>query len=159
MGFTDQFKTLAGIGLPGGSGGGPVAIGDITDWPAGVSATEVGHLDGVTSNLQDQLDGKAASVQTIDEKTSAYTVVAGDASKILNINSSSNLDVTVNGSTDVPVGRRVDILRYGTGEVTIVASGATVNSASGLRLRARYSMASLLCVAADTYVLVGDLKV
>jgi hypothetical protein len=78
---------------------------------------------------------------------------------VLSINSGSNLDVTVNGSTDLPVGRRVDIVRAGTGEVTIVASGATVNSASGLRLRAQYSMASLLCVAADSYVLVGDLKV
>lgn len=48
---------------PGGSGGSPgaVAIGDISDWPSGVSAAEVGHLNGATSNLQDQLDGKADS--------------------------------------------------------------------------------------------------
>ena len=37
------------------------AIADITDWPSGVDATEVGYLDGVTSAIQSQLDGKQAS--------------------------------------------------------------------------------------------------
>lgn len=36
------------------------AIGDITDWPAGVTATEVGYLDGATSALQTQIDAKPA---------------------------------------------------------------------------------------------------
>lgn len=48
----------------GGGSGGPVAIGDISDWPVGVSATEVGYLDGATSNLQTQIDGKAATSHT-----------------------------------------------------------------------------------------------
>jgi hypothetical protein len=66
--------------------------------------------------------------------------------------------VTVNASLDLSNGQRIDILRLGLGEVTVVASGATVNSTPGLKLRARYSAATLLCVAADTYVLLGDLK-
>lgn len=35
------------------------AIADITDWPAGVDATEVGYLNGVTSAIQTQMDAKA----------------------------------------------------------------------------------------------------
>jgi len=77
---------------------------------------------------------------------------------LVTVDSSSNLDVTVNASLDLSNGQRIDILRLGLGEVTVVASGATVNGTPGLKLRARYSAATLLCVAADTYVLLGDLK-
>lgn len=45
--------------LPGG--GGSVAIADITDWPVGLTATELGYLDGVTSAIQTQLDAKLVS--------------------------------------------------------------------------------------------------
>ena len=74
------------------------------------------------------------------------------------MSSSSNLDITVNGSLDLSVGQRIDLLRLGTGEVTVVADSATVNGTPGLKLRAQYSAATLLCVAADSYVLLGDLK-
>jgi hypothetical protein len=40
----------------------------------------------------------------------------------------------------------------------VVADNATVNGTPGLKLRARYSAATLLCVGADDYVLLGDLK-
>ena len=36
-------------------------LANVTDWPATVSAVEVGYLDGVTSAIQTQLAGKAAS--------------------------------------------------------------------------------------------------
>lgn len=62
--FTDYFKVFTGFQFPvgsssGGGGGGAVAIADITDWPAGVVAAEVGYLDGVTSAIQTQLTAKA----------------------------------------------------------------------------------------------------
>jgi hypothetical protein len=85
-------------------------------------------------------------------------LLTADAGKLVTVDSSSNLDVTVNASLDLSNGQRIDILRLGLGEVTVVASGATVNGTPGLKLRARYSAATLLCVAADTYVLLGDLK-
>jgi hypothetical protein len=42
--------------------------------------------------------------------------------------------------------------------VTVVAASTTVNGTPGLRLRARYSAATVLCVGTDTYVVLGDLK-
>ena len=45
----------------------------------------------------------------------------------------------------------------GTGTVTVVASGTTVNGTPGLKLRAQYSAATLICTGTDTYLLVGDL--
>jgi hypothetical protein len=67
------------------------------------------------------------------------------------------VNITVNGSLDLSVGQRIDLLQLGTGQVTVVASGATVNGTPTLKLRARYSAATLLCRATDTYVLIGDL--
>lgn len=61
--YDGTYWQIIGGGGSGGSGG-SVAIGDITDWPAGVDATEVGYLNGVTSAIQTQLDSKAASSHT-----------------------------------------------------------------------------------------------
>lgn len=161
-----------------------------------VSNTEFDYLNGVTSALQTQLDGKAASSHThtvsdisatgtansstylrgdgswatpsggggggivgVSEKTADYTLLTSDKDYLIAMNSGSNREFTVDGSLDLPVGGMIHFSRAGTGEVTIVASGATVNSPSGLRLRAQHSMATLVCVAADTYLLSGDTKV
>lgn len=51
------------------------AIANISDWPAVVSMTEVGYLDGVTSAIQTQLNDKAASNHT----HSAYAPLASPA--------------------------------------------------------------------------------
>lgn len=44
--------------------GATISLANISDWPAAVSAAEVGYLDGVTGAIQTQLDGKAASGHT-----------------------------------------------------------------------------------------------
>lgn len=95
----------------------------------------------------------------VSEKTADYTLLTSDKDHLFRVNSASNRQVTVDGSLDLPVGGMIHFSREGTGEVTIAASGATVNSPSGLRLRAQHSMATLVCVAADTYLLTGDTKV
>lgn len=41
--------------------GGAGSLAGLSDWPSDVSATEVGYLNGVTSGIQGQIDGKAAS--------------------------------------------------------------------------------------------------
>ena len=82
-----------------------------------------------------------------------------DAGKLITVTSASNLNVTVDGSLDLAVGQRIDLARLGTGTVTVVASSTTVNGTPGLKLRAQYSAATLICTAADTYLLVGDLDV
>ena len=57
-----------------------VAIADISDWPAGVSAAEVAYLDGVTASIQSQLDSKQASGSYLTAVPSEYvTQTEGDA--------------------------------------------------------------------------------
>jgi hypothetical protein len=49
-------------------------------------------------------------------------------------------------------------VRYGAGNVTIAqGSGATVTGTPGLKLRASSSAATIFCIAANQYVVIGDL--
>jgi hypothetical protein len=94
----------------------------------------------------------------VDEKTGNYTLVAGDASKLISVNSASNLTITV-GSGVFSVGDVIYITRTGTGTVTIAASGTTLTSHdSNLKLRVRYSSAAIICTASNTFRVVGDLS-
>jgi len=96
-------------------------------------------------------------VAGVDEKTGNYTLVAGDASKLISVNSSSNLTITVPSGV-FSVGDVIYITRTGTGTVTIAASGTTLTSPdSNLKLRVRYSSAAIICTASNTFRVVGDL--
>jgi hypothetical protein len=69
------------------------------------------------------------------------------------------LNITVGTSLALSVGQRIDIAQLGAGQVTVVASGTTVNATPTLKLRTQYSAATLICTASNTYLLVGDLAV
>jgi hypothetical protein len=58
----------------------------------------------------------------INEQTSNYTIQLHDADKLIKINSSSTLEVRVpsNSVTAFPIGTRIEIGRYGTGEVSVI---------------------------------------
>lgn len=105
----------------------------------------------------DTTDTTSAPKQVLNTQTGNYTIVSGDANKFLTINSSSAASVTVNTTTAFAVGQRIDLAQTGTGQVTVVASGVTINGTPGLKLRAQYSGASLFCTASNTYLLIGDL--
>jgi hypothetical protein len=66
--------------------------------------------------------------------------------------------LTVSTSTALSAGQSINIVRYGSGTVAVAASGTTIFSTPGLNLRAQYSVATLLCVSSDTYLLFGDLS-
>ena len=114
-------------------------------------------IDGSWQTVIVGREGQWDTPQEVNGQTAAYTLLTADAGKLITVDSASNLDVTVDGSLDLAVGQRIDLLRLGTGAVTVVASVATVNGTPGLKLRAQYSAATLLCVATDVYVLLGDL--
>jgi len=102
--------------------------------------------------------GQWDTAQDTQTETGDYTLVTADAGELILIDSALDEDVTVDASLDLSVGQRIDLLRMGAGEVTVVASSTTVNGTPGLKLRAQYSAATLLCVGTDSYVLLGDLK-
>ena len=95
---------------------------------------------------------------SINSQTAAYTLVAGDKSKVVIITSASAANVTVNSGI-FSQGDVVYIIRNGAGTCSVTAgAGVTVNGTPGLALRAQYSSAALICTGTNTFVLVGDLS-
>jgi hypothetical protein len=127
------------------------------------TVTELNYTDGVTSSIQDQFDSPVATF--ITDATTARTLTATDAGKTIRFTSGSATVVTVNASTDLPVGARVDIIADGAGELTVAASGATIAAAEtsttsgSFTIGLQYSAATLLCVATDSYRLIGNVAV
>jgi hypothetical protein len=100
--------------------------------------------------------GDWATLQTINTQTSSYTIVSSDVGKLVSLNSSGALSLTVNTGTVIGTGGRIDLLQFGAGQVT-VGGTATINGTPTLKLRTQYSAATLICVASNSFVLVGDL--
>jgi len=100
----------------------------------------------------------------INEKTVSYVIALHDVDKVISVNSTSNLEVTIPAaaSVDFPIGSRVEVMRYGTGEVSIVAasgSGVTVRSKyNNNKISVQYSGAMLTKIDSDEWHLIGDLK-
>jgi hypothetical protein len=100
------------------------------------------------------------STLSIVEKNASYTLVLSDKDKLIEMNSSSanNLTVPLNSAQAFPVGSQINILQTGTGQTTVAAtSGVTINATPGLKLRARWSSATLIKRAENVWVLAGDL--
>jgi hypothetical protein len=111
-----------------------------------------------TTDLQSGA-ARAGFNSTLRTITTSNTLVSTDLAKLIVANSSSDITVTVSTSATFNDGDRIDLLRAGTGEVTIVGSGITINGTPGYRLRAQWSSATLIRLSSTTWVAVGDLKV
>jgi hypothetical protein len=110
-----------------------------------------------TTDLQSGA-ARAGFNSTLRTVTSSNTLVSTDLAKLIVANSSSDMTITISTSATFNDGDRIDLLRAGTGEVTIAGSGITVNGTPGYRLRAQWSSATLIRLNSTTWVAVGDLK-
>jgi hypothetical protein len=101
------------------------------------------------------------STLLIVEKTASHTLVLSDKDKLIEMNSSSanDLIVPLNSSQEFPIGSQINILQTGTGQTTVapVSGGVTINATPGLKLRARWSSATLIKRAENVWVLAGDI--
>ena len=99
--------------------------------------------------------------RTINAQTgTSYTFVIGDRLKIVTLNNSSAITLTIppNSSVAFAVGTSIDIIQLGSGQVTVAGgSGVTVNSTPTLKLRAQYSVGSCLKIATNQWIFMGDL--
>ena len=93
----------------------------------------------------------------IDEKTASYTVTLSDLNKLIKVNSTSNLELIIpaDATTNFPIGSRIEIGRYGTGNVAVVAaagSGVTIRSVQNIyAIPYQYASATITKIDANEW--------
>jgi hypothetical protein len=145
-----------------------------------VDGTEIGYLNGVTSSIQTQIDAKASTaslssylttsaasstyaplIQTTATPTFSsnnYTLVSGDVNKIVLASNGSTAGTVTIPSGVFSAGQVLTIVQTGSGQLTLTASGTTLNSqGSKLKLNGQYASCQLICTASNTFLVIGNL--
>jgi hypothetical protein len=95
--------------------------------------------------------------------TDTYTLVLADAQKVIPFNKSTGFTVTVpaNSSVAFEIGDQVNLLQTGAGQITVGYSSPVVVRSEGtkLKLKGQYAMATLVKIATDEWVLLGNIAV
>ena len=97
---------------------------------------------------------------TLNLVPDSYTLALADAHKLVTLSKATALTVTVPAdSTAFVIGDQVNLLQTGVGQVTVAGAGGVTVSSQGakLKLNGQYSIATLIKVAANSWVLVGNL--
>lgn len=92
----------------------------------------------------------------VSNKTSNYTIVAGDKNTYI-VSTSTAITITI--ANVLAVGETVNFIQNGSGQITFAAgSGVTLNSTDAmLKTAKQYAGASVVCTASGVYHLVGNL--
>ncbi len=159
QGAGDIEGVTAGTGLSGGGTSGTVTVSIDTSVTADLTTAQT----LTNKSLTDPKINLAFDAQT----GTSYTVVLNDNGQVVTMNNSSanTLSIPTNASVAFPVGTQINVLQIGTGQTTIqaVTSGTTSilstgGTAAAPKLRARYSMATCIKAATDTWYVVGDIS-
>jgi hypothetical protein len=136
---------------------------------AWVASGATGDIEGITTGTDSGLSGGVTSGTAVlrlklefDAETgTTYTLLAGNLNQLVTLNNASAITLTVPPSV-FSAGDVINIAQIGAGQVTLAqGAGVTINStgatATAPKLRARYSAASIICTASNTFLVVGDI--
>lgn len=90
-------------------------------------------------------------------KTAAYPLVLADANTLIQMNGAFAFTVPLNSTVAYPTGTSIHLIALTTGVSVTFTSGITFYATPGRNLRAAGSMATLIKLGTDTWVLTGDL--
>lgn len=89
-----------------------------------------------------------------------YTLILSDKDKMLELNNSvaSTVTVPTDSSVNYPIGTQIHLLQVSTGQFTVTPQNSTViiDATPGLRLRTRWSSATLIKRGPNLWVAIGD---
>lgn len=135
----------------------------------GLDISSLTNLSGSQIEGDDDLliyDASAATHRAIQYQNSglpvytgsiAKTFVDGDANAIHELTGSTDRVFTLNIGVGIQ-GNFIFLVQSGTGSIQ-VSGTATINGAAGLFTRTQYSVALLLCIANNTWIMAGDTAV
>jgi len=128
-----------------------------------------GDIEGITTGTDSGLSGGVTSGTAVlrlklefDAETgTTYTLLAANLNQLVTLNNASAITLTVPPSV-FSAGDVINIAQIGAGQVSLAqGAGVTINStgatATAPKLRARYSAASIICTASNTFLVVGDI--
>ena len=96
-----------------------------------------------------------------DKKATSYTLVLGDAYKLIEmeVSTANTLTIPTNASVPFPLGTQILVSQLGTGQTTITpAVGVTLRSSGGkTKTSAQYSMCTLIKRGTNEWYLSGDI--
>ncbi len=129
-----------------------------------------GDIEGITTGTDSGLSGGVTSGTAVlrlklefDAETgTTYTLVVGNLNQLVTLDNASPITLTVPPSV-FSAGDVINIAQIGAGQVTLAqGAGVTINSTGATptapKLRARYSAASIICTASNTFLVVGDIS-
>jgi len=99
---------------------------------------------------------------SFNAQTANYTLVAGDAFKLVTVSDTVSRTLTVPPSI-FTAGQIINVQRIGTGAVPFAAgAGVTITSTGATSaaptLRAQFSAASIVCTASNVFTIIGDIS-
>ena len=137
-------------------------------WGRTLIGTTTLPTDDTTSLLQVKGDAAISGVLretvTTNRQTASYILALTDRSKLveMNVATANTLTVPLSSSIAFPIGTRIDIAQYGTGQtiITPATAGVTIRSYLGyLKMAGQYSGVTLTKIATDEWYLFGNLAV
>jgi len=115
----------------------------------------------ISGDLTVSGSARIASVEVNSQTGTWYSLVLSDAGKVISLNNSSAITVTIptNASVAFDVGATVSLVQLGAGTVTVVGdSGVTLLSLdSATDISGQYGFASLLKIGTNIWALSGAL--
>ncbi|MGQ0565596.1 MAG: right-handed parallel beta-helix repeat-containing protein [Gemmobacter sp.] len=164
---------IAGTGTgPGVGGGATISEQDVLVLAPGVTPTNINYGDlafalvddgdgTITVSLNATGDGNLRKLRRpIISKTSAFALSLADEGTALHVDSATDLVVTIplNAAVAAPIGYEVEIVRIGSGAVTIDAvPGVTLNGVDGglTTVTERYKSGILRKISTNGWLVVG----
>ena len=139
-----------------------ISLIGVTSGPTGATGptgpTGPTGATGVTGS-----SGPGGAILAINAQTgTTYTLVAGDLNDLVTLNNAAGITLTVPPSV-FSANDSLSIAQLGAGQVTLAqGAGVTINSTGATstapKLRARYSSSSVICTAANTFLVIGDIS-
>ena len=145
---------------------GDILTGTANDTPAVLTVGANGTTLVADSAAATGLAWALGNPVSLNAQTATYTVVLGDAYKLvtMSVATANDFQIPTNANVAFPTGTIINVIQIGAGQTTIkaVTSGTTTLSSTGATatapaLRAQYSAASCIKVATDTWYVVGDI--
>jgi hypothetical protein len=171
---TNGLALVANSANANGIGWAQVATAGITD--LNVTTAKIADLNVTTAKIADanvtqaKLAARAVGSGELKEITlnpqiASYTAVLLDAQKIvtMNLGTALNFNIPTDASVLFQVGDQINILQLGAGQVTIAAvtpgTTSVVSQGSKFKTNGQYAMATVVKVAANSWVVLGNLAV